>query len=85
MCYKTPNSDSALVETTSQEDLEEKESIFLVIVTVNRCGNETRSRCRFNLQVTFHARTLIPRPELALINGKAITGIKFSIWIICRG
>ena len=89
MCYKTLHSDSALVAFSGNDFtgrfLGGETKIFLVNVTGNRCGSETPGRCRFNSQVTFHAPTLIPRPERALFKRKAITEIKFSIWVIRRG
>lgn len=52
---------------------------------VNRCGGDTPGWCSYKSQVTFHGPNLIPRPELAILKGKAVTEIKFSTWIIQRG
>lgn len=43
---------------------------FLINVTGSRCGGETPGRCRFFSQVTFHAPTLMARPELTFLREK---------------
>lgn len=76
MCYEGLRSDSALV-AFSGADFTGRclggEKQFLINVTRNKCGGETPGRCRFYSQVTFHAPTLMARPEPTLFEGKKIT------------
>lgn len=77
MCYRGLCSDSALVALSGADFtgrfLGGEKKSFLINVTADRCGGETPGRCRFYSQATFHAPTLMPRPELALFKGKEIT------------